>query len=111
MTGPSFTSDPGDITTGSKAIKELGDAAKNLADTFRAAMADTSWTGNDSFGRSLRPQFVQNRDSIQTTIDAVSEGISSIGDGTMKNLGTIQNTQESVIQSIEQHTAATGGHA
>ncbi|MFF4014685.1 hypothetical protein [Streptomyces sp. NPDC001843] len=110
MTGPAFTTDPGNITAGSKAIKELGEAAKHLADAFRAAMADTSWTGDDSFGRDLRPKFVKNRDSIQATIDAISDGISSIGDGTMANLGTMQSTQSSVIQSIEQQSAATGGH-
>jgi hypothetical protein len=104
MTGSSFTADSGDVTAGSKAIHDLGDATQRLGSSARAALADTSWTGNDSYGKQLRAKYVKTRDSVLDTIDAVAKGITAIGNGTLDNLDTILDTQGSVIESIDQQS-------
>lgn len=110
MTGSAFTSDSGDITAGSKAIQDLGKSVEELTSSARTALADTSWTGDDSYGKQLKAQYVQTRESVLNTLEAVAKGITAISDGTLDNLSTILGTQSSVLDSIgQQSTGGTGG--
>ncbi|MDQ0791044.1 hypothetical protein QFZ63_000952 [Streptomyces sp. B3I7] len=109
MTGPAFTADSDRIMAGSRAIHELGRATKALATSAHYALADTNWTGNDDYGHQLRAKYIQTRESVLGTLDAVAEGVTAIGDGTIDNLGTILGTQRGAMESIVQQ--ARGGRS
>jgi hypothetical protein len=92
---------------GSRAIHELGRATHALASSAHSALSDTSWTGDDDYGHQLRAKFVQTRDTVLGTLDAVAEGVTAIGNGTIDNLGSILGTQRGVMESIA-HQARGG---
>lgn len=107
--GSSFTADTEGIASGTNVIKELGEFALQIGASFRAGVADTSWTGNDSYGHKLKSKFVENTSLAQDTFDAISDGVSAIGDGTLSNLKETLKTQSGVLDSIGQESAATSG--
>ena len=107
--GSSFTADTDGIASGTNIIKDLGEFALQIGASFRAGVADTSWTGDDSYGRNLRAKFTKNTDAAQKTFDAIGEGVSAIGDGTLSNLNDTLKTQAGVLDSISQESAATSG--
>ncbi|MDX6356345.1 MAG: hypothetical protein QOF98_3248 [Streptomyces sp.] len=107
--GSSFTADIDGIASGTDIIKELGEFAASIGASFRAGVADTSWTGNDSYGHQLKAKFTENTSAAQQTFDAISEGVSAIGDGTLSNLNETLKTQTGVLDSIGQESAATSG--
>jgi len=71
-------------------------------------VADTSWTGDDSYGRNLRAKFTKNTDAAQKTFDAIGEGVSAIGEARCRTDDTLK-TQAGVLDSISQESAATSG--
>jgi hypothetical protein len=105
----SFTADTDGIASGTNIIKELGDFAHQIGASFRAGVADTSWTGNDSYGQQLKQKFTQNTDATQKTIDTISDGVSAVGDGTLSNLNDTLKTQAGVLESISQESSSTSG--
>lgn len=108
MTGPSYTSNPAAIIGGSRVIEALGRYADEVGESAHTALADTSWTGNDSYGRQLKKEFVQTRDSVLATIDAIAAGISAVGDGTLDNLRSIRTTQGGILDAIHEQQGRTG---
>lgn len=110
MTGQSFDADKDAVIAGTRAIRDLAAFAKNLGLVFSAQLADTSWTGNDSYGKQLKPRFIKNRDAVEETMNGVSTGFEAISHGTLTNLGTILNTQGSVIESIDEQGGNSGVH-
>jgi hypothetical protein len=108
MTGPSYTSNPAAIIGGSRVIEALGRYADEVGESAHTALADTSWTGNDSYGRQLKKEFVQTRDSVLATIDAIAAGISAVGDGTLDNLRSIRGTQGGILDAIHEKQGRTG---
>jgi hypothetical protein len=108
MTGPSYTSNPAAIIGGSRVIEALGRYADEVGESAHTALADTSWTGNDSYGRQLKKEFVQTRDSVLATIDAIAAGISAVGDGTLDNLRSIRSTQGGILDAIHEQQGRTG---
>ena len=108
MTGPSYTSNPAAIIGGSRVIEDLGRYADEVGVSAHAALADTDWTGNDSYGQQLRKEFVQTRDSVLATIDAIAAGISAVGDGTLDNLRSIRGTQGGILDAIHEQQGRTG---
>ncbi|MFF7330023.1 hypothetical protein [Streptomyces sp. NPDC008150] len=109
MTGPSYTANPAAITGGSRAIRDLGSYAAEVGSAARSDLADTSWTGDDSYGQKLRKQFVQTRDTVLGAIDAIATGITAVGDGTLDNLQSIRGTQSGIIDAIHEQSGRTGG--
>jgi len=107
--GSSFTADTAGIASGTNMINELGQFAYQIGAAFRAGVADTSWTGNDSTGRQMKKKFTDNTTATQETIDTISEGVSAIGDGTLLNLKETLKTQTGVLDSISQESTATSG--
>ncbi|MEV6486989.1 hypothetical protein [Streptomyces sp. NPDC051576] len=108
MTGPSYTSDPAEIVNGSRVIEDLGGYAVEVGVSARAALADTSWTGDDGYGRQLRKEFVRTRDSVLATIDAIAAGISAVGEGTLGNLRSIRGTQGGILDAIHEQGGRSG---
>jgi len=84
-----------------------GEFALQIGASFRAGVADTSWTGDDSYGHTLKAKFTANTAAAQKTFDAIGEGVSAIGDGTLSNLNETLKTQTGVLDSISQESAAT----
>jgi hypothetical protein len=105
----SFTADTNGIASGSDIIKDLSDFAQQIGAAFKAGVADTSWTGNDSYGHQLKAKFTQNTGSAIQTFDAISKGVSAVGDGTLSNLAETLKTQGDVLDSISQESSATTG--
>jgi len=108
MTGPSYTSSPEAIMGGTRVIKDLASYADDVGASAHAALADVSWTGDDSYGKQLRKEFVQTRDTVLATIDAIAAGISAVGDGTLDNLRSIRSNQGGIIDAIHEEQGRTG---
>lgn len=107
--GSSFTADTEGIASGTDIIKDLADFAREIGASFQAGVADTSWTGHDSYGRQLKQKFTKNTAATQQTIDTISDGVSAIGDGTLANLKSTLKTQAGVLESINQESSSTSG--
>ena len=68
---------------------------------FDAAMADTSWTGNDDNGRKIEANYVSNRDSISGSLGALGEVLERTSDATLLNLNATSTTQSDILDGID----------
>lgn len=107
MTGQSFSANSDEVIAGIRAVNDLHQFWQSATANFKARTADTSWTGEDSFGDQLKPKVKQVVTAVGQTADAVGEGLDGIGGGTLSNLHTILAAQGSAIQAIDQHGSGT----
>ncbi|MFE9609104.1 hypothetical protein [Streptomyces sp. NPDC006012] len=88
-----FGVDPEKIHQGQATITDLGTYTRGLLGSFRTVMADTGWTGEGGNGRTIREDFLRNRDSVTDSLQAPGEVLGRTGGAILMDLGTVRGTQ------------------
>ncbi|MGA5444913.1 hypothetical protein ACPCKW_36290 [Streptomyces griseoincarnatus] len=96
-----FEVDPDSLRKGKAVLSELGSYTWSILAEFDAAMADTSWTGNDDNGRKIEANYVSNRDSISGSLGALGEVLERTSDATLLNLNATSTTQSDILDGID----------
>ncbi|MET8942585.1 hypothetical protein ABZX30_03050 [Streptomyces sp. NPDC004542] len=78
-----------------------------VADFADGAAATSGWEGDDSYGRSLRPNLDNERTSTQDTGLAVAKAIDAASRGSLENARNILQTQGTNLDAIHQAQGAT----
>ncbi|MFD9053470.1 hypothetical protein [Streptomyces zaomyceticus] len=104
----SYTAELDALADECQRIAELSAFAVRIGEDFRVRTADTSWTGDDSFGRQLRARYVKSTTAAHRTIEAVSAGVAGIGAGTRANLQEIRAARNTALDDIEALGTAYG---
>ncbi|MFB7469072.1 hypothetical protein ACFCZ1_37240 [Streptomyces sp. NPDC056224] len=89
-------------------IDKIAAVSRSIVDGFAAASSSThGWEGDDSYGRSLRPQLANEHDTTLRTGQAVTAAVTAIADGSLANAGNILSTQGANLDSISRSAGRT----
>ncbi|MFE3144374.1 hypothetical protein [Streptomyces scopuliridis] len=102
----SFDVNPDPLYEGTAELAELGSLAWQIKAEFDAALADTSYAGDDENGRKIKAWDESNRDGISGTITAIAGVLEGGSDAILLNLNATSSTQSDILDGIDQEINA-----
>ncbi|MFE6904682.1 hypothetical protein ACFVFJ_49500 [Streptomyces sp. NPDC057717] len=98
----SYSADPARIHGGVRQIEQIRGLIQGMMRNFSNEINLTKgWPGtNDSFAENIIPQELKERVGTTNTVQALSEAILSVADGTTGNLKNILGTQDGNLDAI-----------
>jgi hypothetical protein len=109
VAGDKYTADTSRLRAASENIKEIGDFAGSLNETFNSQRRPTDqWPGiNDEYAVQAGRSYEQNVNDVLDIGTAIFGAIAGIARGTLESTAQIANTQGYALDSIGQVAAQT----
>jgi hypothetical protein len=96
-----YITSPDTIRRHMEMTDEIGSKAYDDASRFAFDSAQkTHWTGNDSFGKQLRPKVDKEHEVATQTAQSIADSVKSAVDALHKSLLNIQGTHENNLDGI-----------
>ncbi|MFC4034387.1 hypothetical protein ACFO3J_23330 [Streptomyces polygonati] len=104
-----YFAEPARIAAGVRQIDQISTLAQEMVRDFAAEVNLTrDWPGtDDSFAQQTIPQEKKERQLSGETGQALSDAVSEVAAGTVKNLDNILGTQNNVLDAI--HSQSSNG--
>jgi hypothetical protein len=109
--GNSYYADPNQLQAGIRQIDQISNLASEIVNEFvRTVNLTSDWPGHDdSYARVVIPQDKKERLAATDTGTAVDDAVFSVVDGTKANLDNVINTQNGVLDAINESSSGNSG--